>query len=99
MQSRPLTDERGNTAPVEGQANTRAGEAARSEPAITLYRARRIHTLTADTPEALAVHGGRIVATGGLGELRERYPRASVIDYGDAVIVPGFNDSHMHLMS
>src|SRR5215469_638983 len=65
----------------------------------TLYRARRIHTLTSDAPDALAVQGGRIVATGQLNELRERFPRASVVDYGDSVIVPGFNDAHMHLMS
>ena len=66
---------------------------------VTLYRARRIHTMTTDQPEALAVIGGRIAATGQLGDLRERFPRAEVVDCGDAVIVPGFNDAHMHAMS
>src|SRR5579871_3138391 len=66
---------------------------------VTLYRAARIHTLTSDTPEALAVQAGRIVATGQVRELRQRFPHASVVDYGNDVIVPGFNDAHMHLMS
>src|SRR5262249_61880731 len=65
---------------------------------VTLYRARRIHTMTADEPEALVVRGERVMATGTLDALRERFPRAGVGDYGDAVLVPGFNDAHMHLM-
>jgi hypothetical protein len=63
----------------------------------TIFRARRIVTMTADAPEALAVAGERVVATGATAALRERYPAAEVVDFGDAVLVPGFNDAHAHL--
>lgn len=74
-------------------------ENANANEVVTLYRARRIHTMTADEPEALAVRGERVMASGKLDALRERFPRAGVIDYGDAVMVPGFNDAHMHVMA
>ncbi|WP_037062945.1 amidohydrolase [Pseudonocardia acaciae] len=47
---------------------------------------------------AMAVLGDRIVAVGAPGELRERFPGAEVRDHGDAVLVPGFNDAHQHLV-
>jgi predicted amidohydrolase YtcJ len=46
---------------------------------------------------ALAVAGPRITAVGQLPELTERFPRSEVVDLGEAVIVPGFNDAHIHL--
>src|SRR5215475_4293198 len=49
--------------------------------AVTLYHARRIHTMASDEPEALAVRGERIMATGKLDMLRERFPRADVVEY------------------
>jgi predicted amidohydrolase YtcJ len=57
--------------------------------------------MTPDAPEAeaLAVRADRVVATGTLREMRDRFPRASVVDFQDAVIVPGFHDAHMHLMA
>ncbi|HZX68519.1 MAG TPA: amidohydrolase [Candidatus Elarobacter sp.] len=63
----------------------------------TIFRARRIVTMTADAPEALAVGGERVLAAGTVAALRERYPTAEVVDFGDAVVVPGFNDAHAHL--
>jgi len=63
----------------------------------TIFRARRIVTMTDDAPEALATAGERIASTGTLSELRERFPGADVIDARDGVIVPGFNDAHAHL--
>src|SRR5262249_15084041 len=45
---------------------------------------------------AFAVLGERIVATGVVDDLRVRFPGAIVSDLGDSVIVPGFNDSHIH---
>lgn len=48
-------------------------------------------------PEALAVTGELITATGSLHELRDRYPRAQVVDFGDSTIIPGLNDAHIHL--
>lgn len=48
-------------------------------------------------PEMLAVADGRIRATGTVRELRSRFPGAEEIDYGDATLVPGLNDAHIHL--
>jgi hypothetical protein len=63
----------------------------------TVFRARRIVTMTGDEPEAFAAEGERVAATGTLVALRERYPAADVVDFGEGVIVPGFNDAHAHL--
>jgi len=72
----------------------------------TIFRARRIVTMVSgmrtacaqgNTPEAFATHGERIVATGPVAGLRERFPAAGVVDFRDRVIVPGFNDAHAHL--
>ena len=63
----------------------------------TIFRARRIVTMSDDAPEAFAVDGERIAANGSVAALRERYPSAEVVDFGDATIVPGFNDAHAHL--
>ena len=62
-----------------------------------IHRARHIVTMTADDPEAFAVTGESVVATGSVAELRDRFPQAEGVDHGDGVIVPGFNDAHAHL--
>jgi predicted amidohydrolase YtcJ len=48
-------------------------------------------------PEAFAMTGEIITATGDLSELRDRFPYAEVLDFGDATIIPGLNDAHTHL--
>jgi predicted amidohydrolase YtcJ len=63
----------------------------------TIFRARRIVTMTDDAPEAFAATGESVVATGTVASLRDRFANAEVIDFGDGVIVPGFNDAHAHL--
>lgn len=63
----------------------------------TIYRARRIVTMSGAEPEALAVSGERVVAAGPLAALRARFAGAEVVDFGDGVVVPGFNDAHAHL--
>lgn len=45
---------------------------------------------------AIAVEGGRIAATGTADALRDRYPQAAVTQMGDALLLPGFVDAHMH---
>ncbi|MGE3270761.1 MAG: amidohydrolase, partial [Chloroflexota bacterium] len=67
-----------------------------ADASVEIFRARRIITMDGTEPEAQAVLGGRIVSTGDLRDLRSRFPDAAVTDVGDAVIVPGFNDSHIH---
>ncbi|WP_314173706.1 amidohydrolase [Streptomyces winkii] len=65
-----------------------------------LYRAARIVSQQAGggpEPEAIAVAGGRITATGTMAGLRERFPGAEEVDFGDAALVPGLNDAHIHL--
>lgn len=65
-----------------------------------LYRAARIVSQQAcggPEPEAIAVAGGRISATGTVRQLRERFPGAEEVDFGDAAVVPGLNDAHIHL--
>jgi predicted amidohydrolase YtcJ len=45
---------------------------------------------------ALACRGEWIVAAGSLAELREEFPAAEILDFGDGTMVPGFNDAHQH---
>src|ERR1700730_10175476 len=63
----------------------------------TIFRAGRVVTMGDDSPEAFAASGERVVATGTVGELRQRFLAAEVVDFGSATIVPGFNDAHAHL--
>lgn len=65
----------------------------------TLVTTRRIVAI-ADQPDvdadrpALALLGEWIVDVGDLGDLRRGMPEAELVDFGDATIVPGFNDAH-----
>jgi predicted amidohydrolase YtcJ len=48
---------------------------------------------------AVAVFGDRIVAVGSNSEIETwRGPRTSVIDAGGKLLMPGFNDAHVHFM-
>ena len=67
-----------------------------AESGVEIFTARRIIALADAEPEAFAVLGERIVATGALAELRARFSDATVTDLGDGMIVPGFNDAHIH---
>lgn len=58
-----------------------------------------IRTLDAKQPraEALAVNGGRISAIGSNDEIRKHIgPATEVIDAKGRLVLPGFNDSHVH---
>lgn len=51
-------------------------------------------------PEALAIRDGRILALGTDAEIRALAgPRTRVVDAGGGSVLPGFVDSHVHLMS
>ncbi len=59
----------------------------------------------AETPESDAVHNSRggimirnglIEAVGNADDLRAAHPGAKITDYGDALILPGFIDAHVH---
>ena len=45
---------------------------------------------------ALLIEGGHITAVGSADQLRAAHPAAKVTDYGDALILPGFIDAHVH---
>lgn len=68
-----------------------------NHPDVQLVRARRIITMVgSERTEAMALFGGKVVATGSWDELQERFPKAKPNDLRDSVILPGFNDAHMH---
>jgi predicted amidohydrolase YtcJ len=49
--------------------------------------------------EAVAIEGGKFVATGTNDEvLRQRGPTTLVVDGGGRTVIPGLNDSHLHVL-
>lgn len=61
----------------------------------------RVWTVDPGRPEAqaVAVRAGRITAVGTVGEVRRLIgPATRVIDAGGRFLMPGFHDSHIHLM-
>src|SRR5262245_10694946 len=61
----------------------------------------RVTTLDTPHPEvsALAVWEGKVLAVGGDGELLAlRGPDTKVIDLGGRRVIPGLNDTHLHLI-
>lgn len=70
------------------------------ETTPVLYRAAHVIAQQGDggtEPEAIAVADGRIRATGEIAALRDRFAGAAEVDLGDATIVPGLHDAHIHL--
>ena len=61
----------------------------------------RIRTMDAARPraEALAIRDGRILALGNMDEIRGLATRRTrVIDAGGRLVLPGFQDAHVHLL-
>ncbi len=70
-------------------------------PELTIFTARRIHTMDESLPEAtaVAVADGRIVAVGDLASMAPwRVGRKVIIDerFKDHVLLPGLIDNHIH---
>jgi predicted amidohydrolase YtcJ len=62
----------------------------------------RVRTMDARQPaaEAVAVLGNRIVATGTTKDIRKLAgARTRIVDAGGRLVLPGFNDSHVHFLS
>jgi predicted amidohydrolase YtcJ len=60
-----------------------------------------VHTVDAKRPraEAVAVRGNRIVAVGSTAELQAFVgPKTRVLDLSGRTVVPGFDDSHAHML-
>jgi predicted amidohydrolase YtcJ len=60
-----------------------------------------ILTLDDDHPRAEAVltTNGRVEAVGSNDDLRSGHPAARQVDLGGRTVIPGFNDSHAHILS
>lgn len=62
----------------------------------------KIHTMAADgkVAAAIAIRDGKIIAVGGESDVKGLIGTATkVIDAKGKVIIPGFNDSHVHFLS
>lgn len=62
----------------------------------------KIHTMDQAQPftEAVAILGNRIIAVGSTKEIEKlRGPKTRVIDAKSRLVLPGFNDAHVHFMS
>jgi predicted amidohydrolase YtcJ len=71
-------------------------------PAALIVVNARVWTVDPSRPEAeaVAIHGDRITAVGSRAEIeRLRGPKTRVIDGGGRLLMPGFNDAHIHLMT
>jgi predicted amidohydrolase YtcJ len=72
-----------------------------AEPADLVLTNAVVHTVDAKRPraEAVAVRGNRIVAVGSSAEVQALVgPRTRVLDLAGRTVVPGFDDSHAHLL-
>jgi predicted amidohydrolase YtcJ len=61
-----------------------------------------VHTMDKAQPDAqaVAVYGNRIVAVGSNKAIRKMAgPRTRIVDAHGQLVLPGFNDSHVHFMS
>jgi predicted amidohydrolase YtcJ len=70
-------------------------------PADLVLTGGRIWTADASTPwaEAVAIRGDRILFVGdAAGAARHRGPATRLTELGGRLVVPGFNDAHIHLM-
>lgn len=78
-----------------------AGPLIAEEAADILLLRGRVWTAEANPAwaEAVAVRGGRVVAVGTTSEVESlRGPRTEVIHLGGRLVVPGFDDAHVHLI-
>jgi predicted amidohydrolase YtcJ len=66
---------------------------------VILHNARIATNHVPPFVEAVAIEGGKILAAGtGAEVLRQRGPATLVIDAGGRTVIPGLNDSHLHLI-
>jgi predicted amidohydrolase YtcJ len=71
-------------------------------PADLLLTGGRVWTAEAERPwaEAIAIRDGRILYVGdAAGAARHRGPKTQTVALAGRLVVPGFDDSHIHLMS
>jgi len=71
----------------------------RQQADLIIYHA-KIYTVDSafSVAEALAIKGGKVLATGSDAEIRGGYQAPEVIDIGGEYIYPGFIDAHSHFV-
>jgi predicted amidohydrolase YtcJ len=77
-----------------------AAPARAEEPADRIFTGGRIWTAEASPAwaEAVAIRGGRFVAVGTAADVAKlRGPKTEVTELQGRLVVPGFNDSHIHM--
>jgi len=63
-----------------------------------VFRSTRVLTAAGLVPATLVVEGGRITRVGGWDEVGAGLePTSGLMDFGDAVVLPGLVDSHVHI--
>lgn len=83
---------------TSAQSQTRSNS---SSPGIIIVNA-NVHTMDPSRPtaEAIAIFGNRIMAVGSTKEVRKLAgDTARVIDARGQLVLPGFNDAHVHFLS
>jgi predicted amidohydrolase YtcJ len=78
-----------------------AGSGIAAETADLVLKNAVVHTLDAENPgaEAVAIRGSRILAVGSDQEVEALVgPQTRIRDLGGHTVVPGFDDSHAHLL-
>lgn len=67
---------------------------------MKIFRNANIITLNSENErfESLVVENGKFIYIGDFSEAISRFPHSEVIDCQGQTILPGFNDSHMHLL-
>jgi predicted amidohydrolase YtcJ len=80
---------------------TATAPASAADPADLVLKNAVVHTVDAKRPRAaaVAVRGNRIVGVGTNADVAPLVgPRTRVLDLGGRTVIPGFNDSHAHLL-
>jgi predicted amidohydrolase YtcJ len=70
-------------------------------PTLIIVNA-KVHTMDASLPtaEGVAIYGNRIIAVGSSKEIKKMAGAGTrVVDAHERLVLPGFNDSHMHFLS
>ncbi len=83
-------------------ANLRDASGQQRPAADLIVTNAKVWTVDSDRPraEAVAVIGGRIVAVGTATEIDQwRGEKTKVVDAAGRVLLPGFNDAHVHVIS
>ena len=83
------------------QAHEITAPAGRPDPADLIITNGNIATqnVVCSIAQALAIRDGRFVAVGTTADvMTHRGPRTTVIDAGGRTVIPGLNDSHLHLV-